>query len=79
VAILRQGCPINLRTDECGFLHKRFVSIRGPLLAPVLKNLQLTECDYCAVADTVKLNRSMKESPGSCAKDPKCRYCRLRR
>jgi AraC-like DNA-binding protein len=46
VFVLRKTCTHLYRTGPAGFLHKRCLTLEGPILEPLLYAANLAECDY---------------------------------
>ena len=66
----RKNCTHSFKTGTAGFLHKRFVSIDGPLLYPLLSAIGLAECDYAKPASGQTIRLLMKRIYGLLKEKP---------
>jgi AraC-like DNA-binding protein len=56
VYLLRKHCDHHYQTGPAGFLHKRCVTIRGPLVEPILLAMGLHECDHIVLQNPRKIH-----------------------
>lgn len=64
VFVLRKGCNHSYATGPCGYAHKRIICIDGPMVGPMLSQLNFREGDVFSVSNTHRFTGFVKTAAG---------------